>query len=762
MNLSKIIGLFLSITLIFITCVGDVAVQEELKNAPKLTFSKLTVNKQDVTKEQLLQQIKEKEKEGFTIKKITISDPAFAEVKGTAPNFSLKIKKPGTFTITITLHKTGFKEVTLEATIVYIATEALTFDKLTTAKNTLSKDDILKQVKGNKEGFTLKSITISDSDFAEVRGTAPNFSLTLKKAGDFTATIVLEKVNHKDVTLNASFSGIPEKLTFNELTIYKTTLNKDDIFKQIPEKEKANYILKSIAIDDKYKAFVEVKGTAPNFSLTLKKFGSFKADITLSKTDYLDVAITGATFNYKSATLTFPKFKTPQTILTKNDIFKQIQGDKRGYTLTKIAVADTHYADVNPTTYSLTLKKDGTFAVTLTLEKAVAQKTLNGQIEYRPKPALTFDKLTTSKKAVTQAEINAQIKGSKNGYAIKNIAVADSNFATVTGTAPNLSLALKKTGSFTVTITLGKANYFDVTLNASIEGKAETLTFNSLTTGHRATINSSDIWTQISGAQKANYTLKSISNISDDSVAQVQGTGRGSRIILKKAGSFTAVIVLERNGYFDVTIPAASFTIQKGASKNLGFDKLTISYQKTISKSTIESRITGSGNDKAGYTIQSIDNISPRDAAELTGTPKLSLHIKKIGDFTARLTLVHNFYGNATLTASFTIQRGNAKNIRFDKLIMPYQPIISKARLEQNLKGEKDGYTIQSIDNISPRDAAELTGTPKLSLHIKKAGDFTATLTLAHAFYADVTLTGAQFTIKNNAPLSINDPLYKD
>ena len=93
---------------------------------------------------------------------------------------------------------------------------------------------------------------------------------------------------------------------------------------------------------------------------------------------------------------------------------------------------------------------------------------------------------------------------------------------------------------------------------------------------------------------------------------------------------------------------------------------------------------------------------------------------------------------------------------------MPYQPIISKARLEQNLKGEKDGYTIQSIDNISPRDAAELTGTPKLSLHIKKAGDFTATLTLAHAFYADVTLTGAQFTIKNNAPLSINDPLYKD
>ena len=187
MTRSKIIGLFLSLTLLFITCNDDVDVQNGLKDAPKLTFTKLTVNKQDVTKEQLLQQIKEKEKEGFSIKRITISDSAFAEVKGTAPNFSLKIKKPGTFKITITLQKTGFKEVTIEATIVYVATESLTFDKLSTAKSMLSKDDILKQVKGNKDGFTLKSIAIGDSykSFAAVQGTAPNLSLTLKKGGRF-------------------------------------------------------------------------------------------------------------------------------------------------------------------------------------------------------------------------------------------------------------------------------------------------------------------------------------------------------------------------------------------------------------------------------------------------------------------------------------------------------------------------------------------------------------------------------------------------
>ena len=737
----KIIGLFLSLTLLFITCNDDPDVQDELKDAPKLTFTKLTVNKKDVTKEELLQQIKEKEKEGFSIRRITVSDDAFAEVQGTAPNFSLKIKKPGTFTIKITLHKTGFKEVTIEATIVYVGTESLTFDKLSTAKNTLSKDDILKQVKGNKDGFTLKSIVVSDSDFAAVQGTAPNLSLTLKKAGDFTATIVLEKADYNNVTLNASFSGVPETLTFNELTTSKTTLNKQDLFNQIPEAAKTNYALKSIAIDSKYNTFVEVQGTAPNLSLKLKKTGSFKADITLNRTDYLDVTITGASFNYtSSATLTFPKFKTDKKTLTKTEIFNQIQGNKTGYTITKIAVANASDATVNADN-SLTLKKEGIISITLTLQKASTQKTVNGQIEYRPKPALTFTKLTTSKKTITQAEINIQIKGNKNGYTIKNIVVANSNFATVTGTAPNFSLALKRTGTFSATITLGRTNYSDVTLNASLEGRAENLSFNafSITYGGTSTIANSVILAQVQGAGKANYTLKSISNISDDSVAEVKGTGNNSSISLKKAGSFTAALVLERNGYFDVTIPAASFTIQKAASKTLGFNKLSIDYKKIISKAELKARITGS--DKADYTIQKIDNINPRDAAELTGA---GLHIKKTGDFTAKLTLVHAFYGDATVNASFTIQKGNAKNIRFDKLTLPYQATISKARLEQNLKGDKAGYTIQRIDNINPRDAAELTG---VGLHIKKAGDFTARLTLTHAFYKD-TNVNASFTIQ--------------
>ena len=285
MRIIKNVGLFLSITLLFITCDEETTrVNDELKDAPKLTFSKLTVDKQDVTKEQLLQQIQEKEKEGFTIRKITISDAAFAEVKGTAPNFSLKIKKAGTFTITLTLRKEGFKDVTIQATIVYIATEALTFDKLTTAQNTLSKDDILNQVQGNKDGFTIKSITVSDSNFAEVQGTAPNLSLKIKKLGTFKITLTLQKKDYKDVTLEATIVHVAAgALTFDKLTTAQSTLSKADILNQV-KGNKDGFTLKSITIGNSYQSFAEVQGTAPNLSLKIKKLGTFKITLTLQKT----------------------------------------------------------------------------------------------------------------------------------------------------------------------------------------------------------------------------------------------------------------------------------------------------------------------------------------------------------------------------------------------------------------------------------------------------------------------------------------------
>ena len=304
MRITKIIGLFLSITLLFITCGDDVEVENGLKDAPKLTFSKLTVNKQEVTKEQLLQQIKEKEKEGFSIKKITISDSAFAEVQGTAPNFSLKIKKSGTFKITLTLQKTGFKEVTIEATIVYVGTK-LTFSKLTVNKQNVTKEQLLQQIKEKeKEGFSIKKITISDSAFAEVQGTAPNFSLKIKKSGTFKITLTLQKTGFKEVTIEATIVYVGteslKQLVFKRWVISsKYVIKEADILKRIPEKDRAGYTLKAL------KGLREIKGgpgvaKISGLSIRINKpVGIFTVDLVLQHPNYLDTTITGATFEKK-------------------------------------------------------------------------------------------------------------------------------------------------------------------------------------------------------------------------------------------------------------------------------------------------------------------------------------------------------------------------------------------------------------------------------------------------------------------------------
>ena len=756
MKTHKIIILSLSITFAFVTCYDEIVVyKDELKKPPKLTFTKLTTNKEDVTKEQLLQQIKEKEKAGFTIKSITMGGnyKSFVEIKGTAPNFSLKIKKAGTFKITLILQKAGFKDVTIEATIVYLATESLTFDKLITSKNTLNQDDILKQVNGNKKGFTIKSITIGDpyKSFVEAKGTAPDISLKIKKAGDFTATVVLEEAHHTDVTLNASFSGVPQKLTFNKMTTYKKILNKDDIFKQIPEKEKTGYTLKSIVLKDD--TFANVTGKAPHLSLNPLKIGTFKADITLSKTGFLDVTIKEAHFNYISANLAFSKIlKTHKRTLTKNDIFNQIQGDKTGYTITKIEVTDKTYADVNPADYSLTLKRDGVFTIMITLQKAGYPETkINEQVEYRPKPTLRFDKLTTPKKTITQAEIEKQIQGDRKGYTLKTLAVADSHFATADNN--NFTLSLKKTGAFTVTITLQKANYFDVTLNASFEGRPENLTFNPLNIAHRATLNSSAIVAQINGAGKASYTLKSISHISDTSVAQVQGAGSNSVISLKKAGSFTATIVLQRNGYFDVTIPAASFTIQKSAAETLtfktGFQESFVS-GGSFTETEIFSNVQGN---KTNYKIKEIKNISPTGIVNLSADKK-SLSFVKVGSFTATLVLEHDAKADATITnASFKIIKGALETLTFKAGFQ--EPFVgggsfTEAEILNNVQGSKTNYKIKEIKNINPTGVVNLSADKK-SLSFLKIGSFTATLVLEHDTKVNVTITNASFEITKGA-----------
>ena len=164
------------------------------------------------------------------------------------------------------------------------------------------------------------------------------------------------------------------------------------------------------------------------------------------------------------------------------------------------------------------------------------------------KPALSFDGITrdyTGGKTITTAQILAKLLGKgKDGYRLKNITVADASFATVSGTAPKLQIDLKKTGRFTVSVTLEHNNFADVTKNLAIDVQPVVFSFNPLTRDYSngKTITTAQILAQIRGATAKGYRLKSITNISDATVATVSGTAPNYKLTSKKQGVLQRIL----------------------------------------------------------------------------------------------------------------------------------------------------------------------------------------------------------------------------
>ena len=87
---------------------------------------------------------------------------------------------------TVTAENGNTKKYTVE---VKILPAVLTFEKLTkkyTKGGHLNATEILKHVKGQKAGYTLKEITnLNPNDIVRVNGTAPNLRLAFNRAGVF-------------------------------------------------------------------------------------------------------------------------------------------------------------------------------------------------------------------------------------------------------------------------------------------------------------------------------------------------------------------------------------------------------------------------------------------------------------------------------------------------------------------------------------------------------------------------------------------------
>ena len=151
-------------------------------------------------------------KAGYTLKTIENLRPTgIAQIAGDKK--SLQFTKAGNFTATLTLEQPSQKvdarianakfEIAKAAYTSSLSFTKLKRDVLAGGSATVTGAQLMSQITGaTSEGFTLKSIALDNASFGQVSGTKPNLRLTLKKRGNFTATLVLEHDTYADVTIN--------------------------------------------------------------------------------------------------------------------------------------------------------------------------------------------------------------------------------------------------------------------------------------------------------------------------------------------------------------------------------------------------------------------------------------------------------------------------------------------------------------------------------------------------------------------------------
>ena len=605
-----------------------------------------------------------------------------------------------------------------------LKTVKLTFEKLIVNNATITITDLLAHIKEKeKDGFAIKNLSSNATDILSIAGKAPNYQLTIKKYGQVTLTMVLYKKGYKEVTLKAVLVIKQPNLTFRKLVTAKSNITSQEMLSHIDNS--AGYKVKGITLKDT--SFGSVTGTTPNLKITLTKYGNFTADLVLSKTGHLDANIKDAPFEFtKDSSPNDLKFKklsiTNKNKVTAQELIDNIQGTKAGYQLKAVSFVDSSYGTVTGSKpdFVLNLKKPGDFTVNLTLEhKNKKDVSMSAAIQ------LTLTKLIFSKyihtvsggKTIKGAKLMNNIWGA-TGYHLRKIVLNDTNFGTVSGT----DITLKKAGSFNATLTLSKVGSNDEVLPAEIEVVLPNLTFTELAIGYKSQITKEEIIAQIKG-NKTDYDIKQITL---DSAALVYAnTTKSQGLYIKKAGAFTASILLANPHYFDVLIKNAQFQFHKNTAPNdLKFNKIKLRDEFKINALQILGNITG---DKMGYKIKTV-KLSDDSYATVTGTkPNFVLNLKKAGDFTINLTLEHDTKKDVSISADIQL---TVTKLVFSKYIHTISrgKTIKGDHLMNNILGGS-GFSLKKI-TLKNDDFGTVSGT---DINLKKAGLFQATLTISKA-----------------------------
>ena len=344
----------------------------------------------------------------------------------------------------------------------------------------------VKSILKSPTGWTIKSLKIDDESFAEVTGTnVKDFKIKIKKAGEFSFSITLQKTGYEDfvlkgVKIKATFLATASDFAFPLLEL--TGANEVSI-EQIKKnlKSPTGWTIKSITIADGFKDFAEVEGASvKDFKIKIKKAGEFSFSVTLQKTGYEDFVLKGvkikATFLANAKDFDFPLL----SVNAKEIPIATIQSNLKkptGWTIKTIAVDDSDFGTVS--SQKIVLKKGGAFVINITLQKTGYEDfVLKGNVKAADLTAtasdFNFPLLSVNAKQIPFATIENNLT-KPAGWTIKSIAVVDPDFGDVTGSGSSQKIVLKKGGgTFGITITLQKTGWVDFVLKGNV--KAANLT----------------------------------------------------------------------------------------------------------------------------------------------------------------------------------------------------------------------------------------------------------------------------------------------
>ncbi len=559
-------------------------------------------------------------KSGYTLKEIKALAPSgVASVTGTKPKLSLTMTKIGSFTATIVLEHSTKGDVTItgaEFKISASAGESLTFGKLTKVYSSgglFTTEEILGRVGGTKAGYTLSEIrSLNPIGIASVTGRKPNLYLSHAKAGNFTATLVLEHATKGDSTIdNASFEvtkAPAPRLTWTKQSkpyVSGGEISNADLLAGLngTSAAKMGYTIKSVIISSANGTGARVSGRGTSAKIVgYTQAGILTLTLVFQHPAKMDVTLTGKKFEITKASasgLTWTKQSKPYVSggeISNGELLAGLTGSsaaKTGYTIKSVTITKTNGTGARVSGRGTSAKivgytKVGILTLTIVFQHpAKVDVTLTGkafEITKGRAESLTWRKQTkaySSGGEITNVQLLAGVQGSKTGYTIKTVTIgsAGGTGATVSGSGTSAKISgYNKIGTLTLTIVLEHATKADVTLTGAAfeitKERAETLTFNKRAKSFSmGSFSTSEILAGVAGT-KDGYTLKEIQNLSPSGFARVNGTKPNLSLEMIKLGSFTATIILENPNKADAVITGATFEMKNTWKKSFGGSKI--------------------------------------------------------------------------------------------------------------------------------------------------------------------------------------------